>query len=149
MRKFWRGKSPARPASQQAPAPEHPPLPTTGRVQYEDSGEVVPHDWPADDGLNFVAVVRKYGVHYSLTEAQWEQLGSIYQALPGSVTHDQGYPCWFGEVDSPTGWLDVSVEPSGLLVSGRLPISQWLAWDSAFRDALDGTDFPRIDYGYE
>lgn len=146
MRKFWRGKAPAPPSPQQAPA--HPQLPTTGRVQFEDSGEVIPLDWPADDDLNFITIVRKYGVHYSLTEPQWQQLRSIYDALPGNVSITQGFPTWFGEVDSSKGWLDVSVEPSGLLVNGRLPIGQWLAWDAAFRAALDGTDFPRIDYGY-
>ncbi len=82
-----------------------------------------------------------YNIHYRrMDEARWEALGRVYERLPGFVGYSGGIPFWFGmEPDDPDREPDVSmrylwasVEPSGLLVAGRLPPDDWARWQEAF-----------------
>jgi len=118
-----------------------------GVIQYYDNnedeattsrpGEAVEHD---------VDVDRVYGINYDMTDEQWRRLDEIYRALPGSSA-ELGSAAWFGAEGAPSGWLAASAEPSGLQVFGRLPVVEWQRWSAAFQTAIDGADFPRIDYG--
>lgn len=118
-----------------------------GVVQFYDNGDGVSTGRPAGDVENHIDVDRVYGIHYDMTDEQWQRLDEIYRTLPG-YSADLGSSAWFGVKGSSEGWLVASVEPSGLHVFGRLPIVEWQRWTAAFQAAIDGTDFPRVDYGH-
>ncbi|MEL7974729.1 hypothetical protein AAG589_02605 [Isoptericola sp. F-RaC21] len=115
-------------------------------VQFYDNGDEVPAGWPGGDVETVIDVDRVYAVRADLTPGQWRRLDQIYRALPGGDA-GLGSGAWFGPEDDPDGWLVASVEPSGLQVSGRLPVAQWQRWTAAFQAALDGARFPGHDFG--
>ncbi len=94
--------------------------------------------------VDFQMVERVYAIRFSnFTEAHWKRLDVTYQSLPEFVDYGNcDIPFWFGTEDSPL-FLSASVEPSGLLVHGRLSAEQWLAWDTKFREHLP--EFPTFE----
>lgn len=93
---------------------------------------------------NLRAYERVYCLQFSeFADADWSRLDQIYRALPGWVGPGaDGCPWWFG-ADETGQFLWASVEPSGLMVHGRLPQESWRTWDEAFRQRV--SDFPTFE----
>jgi hypothetical protein len=84
-----------------------------------------------------VPVERVYCLRFNeFVPEHWENLQRIYESLPGwAGIGEHGCPCWFGGSESPP-FLVASVEPSGLQVTGSLPVDDWSNWHEAFLATL-------------
>jgi len=69
-----------------------------------------------------------------MSEAMWDKLKDVYAGLPGWKGFDElsGCPIWFGKEGDDSEFLWASVEPSGLLVEGRLNDRAWIDWCNRF-----------------
>ncbi len=73
-------------------------------------------------------------VPYDLSDEMWERVSAIYESMPGWIGFNS-VPFWFGQDNDPR-YIWASVEPSGLLVSGRLDDATWAEWTASLRDRL-------------
>jgi hypothetical protein len=75
-----------------------------------------------------ISVERVYAINFGeLAEADVLALAALYQALPGfDPSHEP--QTWFGSSADAPPFLCASAEPSGLVVVGILPPSDWEAW---------------------
>lgn len=75
-------------------------------------------------------------IHYSAPQEIWDQLGAMYQQMPGwPEAHPDGgewFAQWFGPNDS-AKYLSASVEPGGLQIYGTLPEDEWNTWIADFK----------------
>ena len=102
---------------------------------------VTEEDWYYDNAEDFVSldpdlveVERVYGLDFWLfSDSDWKSLMGIYRQLPGWQNPAEGVPFWFGVDEDNPPYLAASVEPSGLMVHGVLPLEDWEGWDSKFR----------------
>ena len=63
---------------------------------------------------------------YDLSDSDWEKVSSVYKQMDGWVdSHD--YPYWFGTEDDDQ-YITASVEPSGLLLFGKIDEGIWIGW---------------------
>ncbi len=70
-------------------------------------------------------------IHYSAPDEIWDKLGKLYEEMDGWLGY-YGVPCWFGTEEYGEN-LCVSVEPSGLFLSGNLPKEKWEQWINEFK----------------
>jgi len=90
-----------------------------------------------------VPVERVYGLRIEeCTESQLRALDQLYRSLPGWIDYLDGIPHWFGRTGTVPA-LSASVEPSGLIVSGTVPVGAWESWDTRFRQGTAG--FPSFE----
>lgn len=75
----------------------------------------------------------------SLNEAQLAELGAILLVLPGAQSGSMSF-----FATSARAGLEASLEPSGVTVSGEVSVSEWEAWDFAFRSAVEVAKLPRF-----
>jgi hypothetical protein len=61
----------------------------------------------------------------SFTPSDWEKLRNIYRPLPHFI-EDTALPSWFGANTDSEFHLIASVEPSGIEITGFLPLADWL-----------------------
>ncbi|MGB3511620.1 MAG: hypothetical protein WBA93_20755 [Microcoleaceae cyanobacterium] len=63
---------------------------------------------------------------YDLSDSDWEKVSIVYKQMDGWIDNHDG-PYWFGtEEDDQYIWA--SVEPSGLLLSGKIDEMIWIGW---------------------
>ena len=74
-----------------------------------------------------------------LNEAQLAELGAILLVLPGAQSGSMSF-----FATSASAGLEASLEPSGVTVSGEVSLSEWEAWDFAFRSAVEVAKLPRF-----
>lgn len=106
-------------------------------------GEVEP--WEGDDSL--VEVSGTYCIYTQrLTPEQMQILGTIFEQLPGCIGSDD--PPWsylfYGADDSCRQFLVTGIEPSGVVVWGRLEPHRWQEWDDRFCRLVDRAALPRF-----
>jgi hypothetical protein len=91
------------------------------------------------DGLTCLVEVRRvYLLDWQrFREEDHQTLRRIFEALPGALP-DRDRPVWFGDEEDLPPFLQATVVPGGLQVSGILPEADWWAWDSRFRHDADG-----------
>ena len=63
-----------------------------------------------------------------LTEDDWRKVAAVYSSLDGWMNSEEG-PLWYGTEAEPRH-IYASVEPSGLLVEGKLETRLWVGWVS-------------------
>jgi len=63
---------------------------------------------------------------YDLTDSEWGKVLDVYKSMDG-WQDNESYPCWFGTEDDEQNIL-VSVEPSGLVISGSVNEMLWFGW---------------------
>jgi hypothetical protein len=68
---------------------------------------------------------------YDLTDDQWDVVAEVYRSMDGWIEPSEGdySPQWYGPEESER-WIWASIEPSGLLLVGNLPVSHWIGWIS-------------------
>lgn len=99
-------------------------------VEVYDNGDEPSSTGPPGDVL---VIDRVYGLDWHRFEDRhWDTLTDIYRSLPG-WDDASSPPGWFGTTEGADGYLDASVEPPGLHVTGILASGVFLAWDTAFR----------------
>jgi hypothetical protein len=68
---------------------------------------------------------------YDLTEEQWRIVDEVYRRMDGWIGYssiDQT-PQWYGTESDPQ-YIWASIEPSGLLIEGKLDSRRWTGWIS-------------------
>lgn len=63
---------------------------------------------------------------YDLSDETWQKVAVVYQQMEGWLGVND-VPWWFGNEDDPRH-ISASVEPSGLLIEGRLESEVWIQW---------------------
>jgi hypothetical protein len=66
---------------------------------------------------------------YDLTAEQWKIVDEVFRSMDGWIGYNEAdnTPQWYGPDPSPR-YVWASIEPSGLLVSGKLPEIHWIGW---------------------
>jgi len=94
-------------------------------------------DHIAVSGAN-VAVERVYCIRSGdFVDNDWSKLDAAYRSLPGWIDYLDGIPHWFGPQGAIPS-LSASVEPSGLIVSGTVPVQVWESWHATFSREIAG-----------
>lgn len=72
-------------------------------------------------------------IPYDLSPGQWQSLVEVYKTMPGWIDGSgrEGCPMWWPDGIG-AGMIGVSVEPSGLLISGDVSQLMWSRWISEF-----------------
>ncbi len=61
----------------------------------------------------------------------YEELGKVYKSLPHYIGNSTYLPCWYGDEEKGDKYfLSVSFELSGLQFWGKLPILDFLQWET-------------------
>jgi hypothetical protein len=63
---------------------------------------------------------------YDLPESDWEKVSDVYTQMAGWVENSE-YPSWYG-TDQDEEYLCASVEPSGLVITGKVDEMIWIGW---------------------
>jgi len=63
---------------------------------------------------------------YTLSKEEWDKVEKVFKELDGWMNHEQ-YAYWYGEEDDDR-YITASVEPSGLLLSGKIEDDLWTSW---------------------
>jgi hypothetical protein len=63
---------------------------------------------------------------YDLSDENWGRVAAVYRNMEGWI-ESTDVPRWFGNEDGPKQ-ISASVEPSGLLLEGRLESDAWAKW---------------------
>ena len=68
---------------------------------------------------------------YDLSEEQWAAVERVYQSLDGWLDTGpvDGPPRWYGD-ESSDQFISASIEPSGLLIEGKIEHELWTGWIS-------------------
>lgn len=68
---------------------------------------------------------------YDLSAEQWKIVDEVFRGMDGWIGYSEAdnTPQWYGPDPSPQ-YVWASVEPSGLLVSRKLPEFLWIEWIS-------------------
>jgi len=62
----------------------------------------------------------------NLSEQEWEEVSAVYKSMDGWLdNNEQAY--WYG-TEEDSEFISASVEPSGLVISGKVNQIIWLAW---------------------
>ncbi len=65
---------------------------------------------------------------YNLSKQQWIKVDRVYKNMYSWKGYDDNKcPTWFG-TETENQYLYASVEPSGLIVSGKIPDDIWVGW---------------------
>ncbi|HTH10826.1 MAG TPA: hypothetical protein VMA55_14765 [Acidovorax sp.] len=75
-----------------------------------------------------------------LTGEEQNALFDILRSMPG---WNEASGFYYGNPSEEPG-LGTSWEPSGIQVFGQVPAAQWIAWDLAFRMAVENAKLPRF-----
>ena len=61
-----------------------------------------------------------------LSDSDWKKVSTVYKQMDGWI---DGYdhPYWFGTEEDDL-YISASVEPSGLLLSGKVDEGIWISW---------------------
>ena len=63
---------------------------------------------------------------YDLSEQEWEKVSAVYKSMGGWLDNtEQAY--WYG-TEEDNEYIYASVEPSGLVISGKVNEMMWLGW---------------------
>ena len=65
---------------------------------------------------------------YDLTTEEWKKVTNVFEQLDGWMNHSK-YMCWYGTEENEE-YIWASVEPSGLLLHGRISDDIWVGWVS-------------------
>ncbi|MCU0444643.1 MAG: hypothetical protein MUE85_06960 [Microscillaceae bacterium] len=88
-------------------------------------------------GDNWLEIERLYAFDWQKFQVQdWQALHETYQNLPHFLGYDT-LPHWFGKSSHSLPHLWASVVPKGLLVSGILPLKDWLLWENIWQEKLE------------
>lgn len=97
---------------------------------------------PSEDYPGLVEVQRLYWFDFEdWGPAEWEELETIYQELPGWQKSD-GLPYWFGVDDETPPVLSASAEIPGIQFWGILAETAWAEWEDAFHTKLRQSNLP-------
>lgn len=74
---------------------------------------------------------------YDLSTQQWSIVNEVFESMDGWLGVDErdNTPQWYGK-DGDERYVGASVEPSGLLVEGKLPPDHWTGWISVLSARL-------------
>lgn len=74
-------------------------------------------------------------IHYTAPDWVWTEIENIYNEMPyWRGTDKDGFPIWR---DNNGGFIEVSVEPSGLQFYAEMPVEQWTSWIELFKKKAD------------
>ena len=63
---------------------------------------------------------------YDLSSNDWEKVALVYKDMDGWLGHsNQAY--WYG-TEQDHQYIYASIEPSGLLISGKISEMMWIGW---------------------
>lgn len=63
---------------------------------------------------------------YTLSKKEWDKVEKVFKELDGWMNHAVN-ACWYGE-EGDERYIEASVEPSGLLLSGKIEDDLWTSW---------------------
>jgi len=63
---------------------------------------------------------------YTLSADEWEKVSKVYGELDGWIDYLE-YACWYGK-ESDERYIIASVEPSGLVLVGKIEEHLWIGW---------------------
>ncbi len=72
----------------------------------------------------------------------YEELGKVYKSLPHYIGNSTYLPCWYGDEEKGDKYfLSVSFELSGLQFWSKLPIRDFLQWETKFNKLIEQFPF--------
>lgn len=72
----------------------------------------------------------------------YEELRKVYESLPHFIGNSTYLPCWYGDEEKgDKHFLSVSFELSGLQFWGKLPVRDFLQWETKFNKLIEQFPF--------
>lgn len=73
-------------------------------------------------------------IFYNMHEDDWAELHKVYRSMPGWIGFEsEGCAYWFGKEEGEKH-IHVSIEPSGLVISGFITDDEWEKWVLEFAE---------------
>lgn len=73
-------------------------------------------------------------IRHDWPESDWQKIQSIYRSMPGWQDSPE-MAAWYGR-EADAQYIVASVEPSGLLIEGRVDAGLWTGWLTMFCSRL-------------
>lgn len=100
-----------------------------------------------DNRYNIIGDVVEFERVYMVDENKfssrtYDTLEKVYKSLPSYIGNPTFLPCWYGDNEKGDRYfITVSFEMSGLQFYGKLPISDFLQWESKFNELIENFPF--------